>query len=67
MSKTQLLSDTKNLLYFRIKSLIMKQEQAITWYSNDGTLPPKNAKQEVLSILHSRRHLTHVYNTAYEI
>jgi hypothetical protein len=52
MSKTQLLSDTKNLLYFRIKSLIMKQEQVITWYRNDGTLPPKNAKQEVLSILH---------------
>jgi hypothetical protein len=35
MNKTQLLSDTKNLLYFREKSLIMKQ---CYWYSNDGTL-----------------------------
>ena len=46
MNKTQLLSDTKNLLYFRIKSLIMKQEQVITWYSNDGTLVCGRGRQD---------------------
>ena len=67
MSNTQLLSVTENLCISRIKdTLIMKQEQ-VTLYSNDGTLLPKNAKQEVLSILHFWRHLTHVYNTVYEI
>ena len=45
MNKTQLLSDTKNLLFAREKSLIMKQEQVITWYSNDGTLVLGNGKQ----------------------
>jgi hypothetical protein len=38
---TEWLSVTENLCISRIKdTLIMKQEQ-VTWYSNDGTLPPK--------------------------
>jgi hypothetical protein len=42
MSKnTEWLSVTENLIYFLGKRhTIMKQEQ-VTWYSNDGTLPPK--------------------------
>ena len=47
MNKTQLLSDTKNLLFAREKSLIMKQEQ-VTLYSNDGTLVLGNGKQRYL-------------------
>jgi hypothetical protein len=43
---------TKNLLYFRIKSLIMKQEQ-VTLYSNDGTLVLGNGNNGVFSMLHS--------------
>jgi hypothetical protein len=40
-----MLSDTKNLLYFREKSLIMKQEQ-VTLYSNDGTLVGGRGRQD---------------------
>ena len=61
-----MLSDTENL-YLQGKVTYKETGKVITWYSNDGTLPPKNAKQEVLSILHFWRHLTHVYNTVYEI
>ena len=38
MNKTQLFSDTENLIYCLGKThFILKQEQ-VTWYSNDGTL-----------------------------
>jgi hypothetical protein len=43
MNKTQLLSDTENLIYLHRKvTNIMKQ---VTWYSNDGTLVLGNGKQ----------------------
>ena len=45
MNKTQLLSDTENLIYLHRKvTNIMKQEQ-VTLYSNDGTLVLGNGKQ----------------------
>jgi hypothetical protein len=54
MNKTQLLSDTKNLLYFREKSLIMKQ---CYWYSNDGTLVCRRGRQDHFFMLHFCRQL----------
>ena len=62
-----MLSDTKNLLYFRIKSLIMKQEMLLLGTAMMEHYLLKMLKQEVLSILHFWRHLTHVYNTVDEI
>jgi hypothetical protein len=38
-----MLSDTENLL-LQGKVTYKETGKVITWYSNDGTLPPKNAK-----------------------
>jgi hypothetical protein len=44
MNKTQLLSDTENLIYLHRKvTNIMKQ---VTWYSNDGTLAGGRGRQD---------------------
>ncbi len=43
MNKTQLLSDTENLL-LQGKVTYKETGKVITWYSNDGTLPPKILK-----------------------
>ena len=64
MNKTQLLSDTENLIYLHRKvTNIMKQ---VTWYSNDGTLvlEMENNGNNVFSMLHSSGQLHNTYTTA---
>ena len=61
-----MLSDTENLL-LQGKVTYKETGKVITWYSNDGTLPPQIVKTGSSILLHFRRHLTHVYSTVYEI
>jgi hypothetical protein len=67
MNKTQLLSDTENLIYCLGKThYILIQKWLLYTVQIQGQVTPKNDKQEVLLLLHFWRHLTYFYNTVYE-
>ena len=67
MSKTQLLSDSENLIYCLGKTLLFDTKMVTCYSTNPRTSDSKNDKQEVPLLLHFWRHLTHFYNTVYEI
>jgi hypothetical protein len=46
---------------------IIEQKWLLDTAISQGQVPPENDKQEVLLLLHFWRHLTHFYNTVYEI
>jgi hypothetical protein len=67
MSKTQLLSVTRNLCIARKDTQLFDTKMVTIHSTNPRTSGSKNDKQEVLLLLHFWRHLTHSYNTDHEI
>ena len=66
MNKTQLLSETENLIYCLGKNTIYNETGISYLIQQLGTTASRNDKQEVLLLLHFWRHFTHFYNTVHE-
>ncbi len=66
MKKTQLLSDTKNLLYCKGKTHTiykLNKNGLLNTAQIQGQVVSRNGKQEVFSMLHSWRQLPNKYTT----